>query len=97
MIQSEHYRRYERDCLKQLAAYQGPRFDGPVRLTARYWLRDGHRPDLVNLLQATCDILEKARVIKNDKHIVSLDGSGIAGIDRQNPRAEIVIEEEGVG
>ena len=50
------------------------------------------RPDLTNLLQATADILEKARVIENDKNIVSFDGSKIAGIDKANPRCEITIE-----
>ena len=50
------------------------------------------RPDLLNLEQATADILEKARVIENDKNIVSFDGSRIAGIDKANPRAGIIIE-----
>ena len=50
------------------------------------------RPDLLNLEQATADILEKARVIENDKNIVSFDGSRIAGIDKENPRTEIIIE-----
>ena len=53
---------------------------------------DKRRPDLLNLEQATADILEKARVIENDKNIVSFDGSRIAGIDKANPRVEIIIE-----
>ena len=53
---------------------------------------DKRRPDLLNLEQATADILEKARVIENDKNIVSFDGSRIAGIDKENPRTEIIIE-----
>lgn len=52
---------------------------------------DKRVPDLINLLQATCDILEKARVIDNDKDIISFDGSRIIGVDKVNPRCEITI------
>ena len=50
------------------------------------------RPDLLNLEQATADILQKAGVIENDKNIYSFDGSRIAGVDKANPRTEIIIE-----
>jgi len=50
-------------------------------------------PDLLGLLQATADILEKAQIIDNDRNVVSFDGSEIVGIDRENPRVEIEIEE----
>ena len=53
---------------------------------------DKRRPDLLNLEQATADILEKARVIENDRNIISFDGSRIVGIDKENPRCEIIIE-----
>jgi len=49
-------------------------------------------PDLMGLYQATADILQKAGIIKNDRDIVSFDGSRIAGIDSGNPRVEIEIE-----
>ena len=65
---------------------------GRVSLQALYYMPTKFRPDLTNLLQATCDILEKARVIENDKNIVSFDGSRIAGVDKANPRTEIIIE-----
>lgn len=52
-------------------------------------------PDLMGLLQATCDILESAGIIKNDRNVVSLDGSRIMGVDKKNPRAEIEIKEVG--
>lgn len=72
------------------------RFLGPVRVKARYWMPDRRSwPDLLGLLQATCDILEKAKIIRNDRDVVSFDGSGIAGVDKENPRVEIEIEEEG--
>ena len=53
---------------------------------------DRRVPDLINLLQATADILEKARVIEDDKNIISFDGSRIIGVDKENPRVEIEIE-----
>ena len=56
---------------------------------------DRRVPDLINLLQATADILEKARVIEDDKNIISFDGSRIMGIDKENPRVEIEIKKPG--
>ena len=48
-------------------------------------------PDLVSLLQATSDILTKAKIIDDDKWIVHYDGSRIVGVDKAEPRAEIGI------
>jgi Holliday junction resolvase RusA-like endonuclease len=94
ILPSETYRNYERTCLRSLKAYRGPRFSGPIKLTARYWLPDRRWwPDLVGLIQATQDILQKAKVIDDDKNVARLDGSEIAGLDKENPRAEILIEE----
>ena len=93
IIQSKPYLAYEKDCLKQLMAfYRGEIITEKINLQALYYMPDRRRPDLLNLEQATADILEKARVIENDKNIVSFDGSRIAGIDKANPRVEIVIE-----
>ncbi|HHV62353.1 MAG TPA: RusA family crossover junction endodeoxyribonuclease [Firmicutes bacterium] len=94
IIQSDRYRAYEEDCLKHLLTYRGPRFTGPIKLTARYWMPNKRSwPDLVGLIQATQDILQKAKIISDDKYVVSLDGSHIAGIDNGNPRTEIEIED----
>ncbi len=51
------------------------------------------KPDLINLEEATADILEVAGVVENDRNIVSWDGSRIMGIDRDSPRVEIEIQE----
>lgn len=91
VIQSKDYEAYEQACLWALKKYR-VHFSGPVKLTARYWMPDRRSwPDLVGLLQATCDILEKAGIIEDDRNVVSVDGSEIAGIDRENPRVEIKI------
>jgi Holliday junction resolvase RusA-like endonuclease len=92
VLQSERYRQYEQDCLWQLKACQ-ERFAGPVRMKCLYWMPDRRSsPDLLGLLQATADILEKAQIIDNDRNVTSFDGSQIMGIDRENPRVEIEIE-----
>lgn len=50
---------------------------------------------MINLEEATADILEAAGIIANDRNIVSWDGSRIAGVDGKNPRVEIELMEEG--
>jgi Holliday junction resolvase RusA-like endonuclease len=93
ILPSKAYQKYEKHCLKLLRS-QEVRFAGLVHVCAIYYLRDYRWwPDLVGLTQATGDILEKAKIIKNDKYIVSWDGSEIAGLDKQNPRAEITVRE----
>ena len=95
LIQSKAYRQYEKDCLKQLMyLYKGKTITGQLSMKALYYMPTKARPDLLNLLQATADIIEKAKVIENDKNIYSFDGSRIMGVDKLNPRVEILLEEE---
>ena len=96
LIQSKQYRDYEKDFLKQLDKNLKDSFPKEARLHLRasYYFPDKRgKADLVNLLQATQDILQKAEVYVDDSQIISLDGSRICGIDKENPRAEIWIEE----
>ena len=95
IIQSKQYRNYEKDCLLQIMTQQlmTPPLIGRLHLRAWYYMPDRRRPDLLNLLQATADIIEKAKVIENDKDIVSFDYSRIMGVDKENPRVEIEITE----
>lgn len=105
VIQSKQYLQYEKDCLWQLKEQltilslqqRIPKsvlfpIIGSISLQALYYMPTKARPDLLNLEQATADILQKAKVIENDKNIVSFDGSRIIGIDKINPRVEIIIE-----
>lgn len=59
-----------------------------------YYMKTARRVDLANLIEATTDILVKARVLEDDnsKIVAAHDGSRVE-IDRQNPRVEIEIEE----
>ncbi|WP_196595423.1 hypothetical protein [Pectinatus frisingensis] len=82
-----------------------PHFSGPIRMQVHYYLESAaHWPDLVGLEQATADILsDEYKVIdhkrqlvcpwllSDDRIIKNWDGSCIAGIDKDKPRAEIII------
>ena len=95
LIQSAQYRQYEKDFIKQLDKNLKGSFSKEARLHLRasYYFSDRRgKADLVNLLQATQDILQKAGVYADDSQIISLDGSRICGINKENPRAEITIE-----
>ena len=73
--------------------YKGKTIEGKLSMKALYYMPTKARPDLLNLLQATSDIIEKAKVIENDKNIYSFDNSRIMGKDKDNPRVEILLEE----
>lgn len=92
LLPSKAYKAYERVALIQLARVQA--VHGPISVMCRYFLQNrAHWPDLVGLLQATSDILQAADVIDDDKYIVNYDGSMIAGLDKNNPRVEIIIHQ----
>jgi Holliday junction resolvase RusA-like endonuclease len=94
LIQSKQYLDYEKSCLWQITGqYYGDTITDNISLKALYWMPTKAFPDLANLLGATCDILEKAKVISNDKNIISFDGSRIMGKDKDNPRVEIELIE----
>jgi len=91
VIPSKAFVTYEESCLKQLKSYT-EKHNGIMWVKCQYWLPDKRwYPDLVNLLSASHDILEKAGIIDNDRNIISVDGSQIMGFDKENPRAEITI------
>lgn len=91
IIPSEAYENYEDACLWQLAGKK-LHISGIVVVECKYYLPNKRSwPDLIGLLQATSDILTKAGVIDDDKWISSYGESCIAGIDKDNPRAEIRI------
>lgn len=91
IIPSEAYKGYEDACLWQLAGKK-LHISGIVVVECKYYLPNKRSwPDLIGLLQATSDILTKAKVIDDDKWICSYGESCIAGIDKDNPRAEVRI------
>ena len=90
---SKAFEDYQTACLWQIRA-------PPVPLSARlnvrciYHMKTDRRVDLANLIEATTDILVKARVLEDDnsKIVAGHDGSRVE-LDRKNPRVEIEIEE----
>ena len=97
VLQSKAYVKYEREALMQLLAQVKKRYgERAVSLSAHYYMPNRRSwPDLVGLLQATSDILEKAGVYQNDGQIVSYDGSRIVGVDKENPRVEVTVASVG--
>ena len=91
---SAAYKAYERDCLRQITGMHRVGLSEPVNLKAVYYMPTKRRVDLVNLLEATNDILVHAGVLTDDHSgvIVSHDGSRVR-YDKHNPRAEITITE----
>lgn len=67
---------------------------GRYNVKCVYYMPTKRKVDLVNLLEATCDILVHYRVLEDDnsKIVVSHDGSRVL-YDKNNPRVEIEIEE----
>ena len=93
MMPSKYFREYETSCLWFIRAnYPGPRHLRKVIMCAKYYMPNRRSwPDLIGLIQATCDILEKAEVIVDDKEVLGFDGSCIVGVDKLNPRVEVTL------
>lgn len=68
--------------------------DYPVNVKCLYYMPDRRRVDLLNLLEATCDILVKYGVLKDDDSEIAYSHDGSRVFKRQeNPRVEIEITE----
>jgi Holliday junction resolvase RusA-like endonuclease len=94
ITQSPQYKKYEAEAILSLKAQKCPKFESKVSLRCLYYLESKRGfPDLVGLIQATQDILQKANILSDDKNVIGLDGSRIVGIDKENPRVEIEIKE----
>jgi Holliday junction resolvase RusA-like endonuclease len=92
IVASKAAKAYFKEARQQLSMISYKPFDGPIEISAIYYMANARMPDLTNLMAATHDILEKAGVIVNDALIESVDGSRRGGIDRDNPRVEITIK-----
>ena len=94
LIQGKAYREYAKDALWKLKLQRRPihPIDCAVKMTAKYYMpnRKGW-PDLLGLVQATADILEKAGIVEDDGYIADVAYSCIAGVDPFWPRAEIKV------
>ncbi len=90
---SKVYVDYETDCLRQIKRPYNP-ITARVNVRCVYYMATRRKVDLANLIEATCDILVKAKVLADDNSqiVAAHDGSRV-DYDKKNPRAEIWIEE----
>lgn len=94
VLPSKQFELYQKDCLRQITGDKRLKLNTPCNMCCVYYMPTRGRVDLVNLLEATCDILVKAGVIDDDNCsiVASHDGSKVC-YDKVNPRVEICIEE----
>lgn len=91
VVQNKKYVQFEKYCLNIIKAPDEP-IEEPVNVKCIYYVQDRRVRDLVNLQNATLDILVKAKVLKDDRWTIvqSMDGSRVY-VDRDFPRTEITI------
>lgn len=94
LIQAPPYLKYRDDCRWQINILHlnDMRINSPINLRCVYYMPTRHRVDLVNLLEATCDILVECGVLEDDncRIVAAHDGSRV-DYDKHNPRVEITI------
>lgn len=94
VIPSKQYVEYLNACRWQINVLKlgEMKISSPINLRCVYYMPTRHRVDLVNLLEATCDILVECGVLADDnsKIVASHDGSCVL-YDKNRPRVEITI------
>lgn len=92
VIPSPQYRAYEKDCLWQIPPKAKQKIDIPINVQCVYYMPTRRRVDLVNLIEATMDILVEGGVLADDncRIVAAHDGSRV-DFDKYNPRVEITI------
>lgn len=91
IIPSKAYREYEAEA-GAFVKGKGLNIDEPVTVTCVYYMPTRRKVDLVNLLEATHDVLVKYEVLADDNSsiIYSVDGSRVL-YDKEHPRTEVEI------
>lgn len=90
LLPSKKYREYE-EAIRWFLKRDRP-INTPVNVQCLFYMPTLRRVDLVNLMEAACDVLVAAGVLADDNSDIvrSHDGSRVC-IDRENPRTEIYI------
>lgn len=88
---SKQYKQYERDAKHFIPRLKEP-ISEEVNVQCLYYMPTKRRVDLVNLLEATCDLLVKFGVLEDDNAdiVASHDGSRVIK-GAEFPRTEIYI------
>ena len=94
ILPSKPYQEYERKCKAYMPELDEP-INYPINLKVLYFMETRRRCDLTNLLQATCDILVRYKVLEDDNYtiVTSFDGSRVE-YNREYPHCEIYIEKK---
>lgn len=92
LLPSKQYREYEEAALWCLQREKP--INTPVNVQCLFYMPTARKVDLVNLLEAACDVLVTAGILADDDSNIaySHDGSRVF-IDREHPRTEIYIRE----
>ena len=94
IVQSDTYRKFEKDCGFFLNGSQKPSepIDYPVNIEYLFYRKNNIRCDLNNLISAMDDILTKHGIIADDnfKIVAGHDGCRVK-VDKDYPRIEIKI------
>ena len=99
LLPSKAFRKYKEFCLGTksrpgwlLIHYGNIYYADPVEMTVDYYLPDYRWfPDVGNLVNGTCDLLQAAGIVENDSQIWSINAA-ISGIDKAYPRTELTLE-----
>lgn len=91
VLPSKPYQEYEKMCKPYMPTLEKP-IDFPINLKCTYYMQTRRKTDITNLLQATCDILVKYKILEDDNYnIVSSFNGTKAEYCKENPRVEIEI------
>ena len=92
LLPSPQFKAYGKVFLPQVHKDARLNIEMPVNVKCVYFMPTKRKVDLVNLLEATCDLLVAAHVIKDDcaDIVASHDGSRVR-YDKARPRVEIEI------
>ena len=92
ILPSKAYREWEKQVLGEAKKQAGSlAIDYPVNARVIFY-RERATGDAVGYYQAIADVLQKAGVLKDDRYIVSWDGSRLAK-DAVKPRVEVELTE----
>ena len=92
ILPSKAYEQYEADCVRQITGDKRIGISYQVNVKVIYYMATHRIIDLVNLLEATDDILVAAGVLEDDNiRIVAGHDFSRVLYDKENPRAEITI------
>lgn len=91
-IPSKAYKRFETEALEQILeqGLTGKNITEPIKLTLIFEQKGNYEQDLSNAIASIEDVLEKARVIKNDLQVMMLNATKTNG--HSDWRTEIEIE-----